>query len=84
MSSGIPTSAQLDQILSRLGSDDAYREKFLGDPADAFGEYGIAVDPSEVPAVRKLPSKDALKSQAAAIRAKADGKSCLAFFALGA
>jgi putative modified peptide len=84
MSSGIPTSAQLDQILSRLGSDDAYREKFLGDPAGAFGEYGIAVDPSEVPAVRKLPSKDALKSQAAAIRAKADGKSCLAFFALGA
>jgi len=84
MSSGVPTSAQLDQILSRLGSDDAYREKFLGDPAGAFNEYGVAVDPSEVPTVRKLPSKDALRTQAAAIRAKADGKSCLAFFALGA
>ena len=84
MSSATPTSAQLDQILSRLGSDDAYREKFIGDPVGAFSEYGIAVDPSEVPAVRTLPSKDALRTQAAAIRAKADGKSCLAFFALGA
>ena len=84
MSSATPTSSQLDQILSRLGSDDAYREKFIGDPVGAFNEYGITVDPAEVPAVRKLPSKDALRTQAAAIRAKADGKSCLAFFALGA
>ena len=84
MSSAIPTSAQLDQILTRLGNDDAYREKFLGDPAGAFGEYGITVDPSEVPTLRALPPKESLKNQAAAIRAKADGKSCLAFFALGA
>ena len=84
MTSAVPTSAQLDQILTRLGSDDAYREKFIGDPISAFGEYGVKVDPAEVPAVRRLPSKDALRTQAAAIRAKADGKSCLAFFALGA
>ena len=84
MSSAIPTSAQIDQILGRLGSDDAFREKFLGDPVSAFAEHGVTVDPSEVPAVRALPSKSALQAQAAAIRAKADGKACLAFFALGA
>jgi len=84
MTSAVPTSDQLDKILTRLGSDDAYREKFLGDPVAAFDEHGVNVDPSEVPAVRQLPSKDTLRAQAAAIRGKADGKSCLAFFALGA
>jgi putative modified peptide len=84
MSSAIPTSEQISQILGRLGSDDAYREKFLGDPIGAFAEHGVKVDPSEVPAVRTLPSKSALASQSAALLAKADGKSCLAFFALGA
>ena len=84
MSKATPTPDQMDKLLGRLGSDDAFREKFLGDPVTAFAEHGVEVDPAEVPAVRTLPSKDAFQKQAAAIREKANGKSCLAFFALGA
>lgn len=83
MSSATPTSAQTDQILGRLASDDAFREKFLGNPVAAFAEHGVSVDPSEVPAVRTLPSKAALQGQAAAFRDKIEGKACLAFLALG-
>ena len=84
MSKAIPTSAQLDQLLGRLGTDDAFREKFIGDPVGAFAEHGVHVDPADVPAVRSLPPKATLVAQASAIRAKADGKVGLAFFALGA
>jgi len=84
MSKAIPTPEQLDKLLGRLGTEDAFREKFLGDPVSAFAEHGVQVDQGEIPGVRKLPSKETFKSQAAAIREKANGKSCLAFFALGA
>jgi putative modified peptide len=84
MSKAIPTPQQLDQVLGRLGSDDAFREKFIGDPVGAFADHGVEVDQADVPAIRKLPSKDTLRTQAEAIRAKAEGKVGLAFFALGA
>lgn len=84
MNKSIPTSTQLDQLLGRLGSDDAFREKYLGDPVAALAEHGVEVDQADVPAVRSLPSKDVFRSQAEAIRAKADGKVGLMFFVLGA
>ena len=84
MSQAVPTPAQLDQLLGRLGTDDAFREKFLGDPVAALAEHGVHVDPTDVPAVRSLPSKDTFRTQAEALRAKADGKVGLMFFVLGA
>ncbi|MEO5624201.1 MAG: NHLP-related RiPP peptide [Dokdonella sp.] len=84
MSTAIPTPAQLDQLLGRLGSDDAFREKYIGDPVSALAEHGVHVDPADVPAVRSLPSKETFRTQAEAIRAKADGKVGLMFFVLGA
>lgn len=84
MSKAIPTSAQLDQLLGRLGSDDAFREKFIGDPVSALAEHGVQVDQADVPAVRRLPPKETFRAQAEAIRAKADGKAGLMFFVLGA
>lgn len=83
MSKAIPSPDQLDKLLGRLGSDDAFREKFIGDPVGALAEHGVQVDPSDVPAVRKLPSKETFQAQAEAIRAKADGKVGLMFFVLG-
>ncbi|HEU4663772.1 MAG TPA: NHLP-related RiPP peptide [Dokdonella sp.] len=82
MNKGIATSEQLDQLLDRLGTDDQFREKFLGDPASALAEHGVQVDPASVPAVRSLPSKDALQSQRAAIRAKVDGAVGMGWFLL--
>ncbi|MEO5561589.1 MAG: NHLP-related RiPP peptide [Dokdonella sp.] len=84
MSKAIPTSAQLDQLLGRLGSDDAFREKFIGNPVSALAEHGVHVDQADVPAVRQLPSKETFIAQAQSIRAKADGKVGLMFFVLGA
>lgn len=83
MSKAIPSSTQLDQLFSRLGSDDAFREKFIGDPVSALAEHGVQVDPADVPAVRALPSKQAFSSQADALREKAQGKAGLMFFVLG-
>lgn len=82
MSKAIPTSSQLDQLFGRLGSDDAFREKFLGDPVSALAEHGVQVDAADVPAVRTLPSKQAFASQAQALRDKAGGKAGLMFLAL--
>jgi putative modified peptide len=82
MDKGIATSGQLDKLLDRLGSDDAFREKFLGDPAAALAEHGVEVDPAAVPAVRSLPSKESLQSQRDAIKSKVDGKVGMGWFLL--
>jgi putative modified peptide len=82
MGKGIATSGQLDKLLDRLGSDDAFREKFLGDPAAALAEHGVEVEPTAVPAVRSLPSKESLASQRDAIKSKVDGKVGMGWFLL--
>ena len=74
------TPEQIDTILDRLGSDDAFRERMLGDPASAFAEHGVEVDPSTVPAVRQLPSKAAIQSQRDAIQSHMTGQAALAIF----
>lgn len=74
------TPEQIDTILDRLGSDDAYRERMLGDPVAAFAEHGVTVDPAAVPAVRSLPSKDAIGAQRAAIQSHVVAQPHLAIF----
>jgi putative modified peptide len=75
---------QLDQILDRLENDSAFREKLLGDPASALAEHGVTLDPAAIPAVRQLPSPQAIGQQRDAIKAKCDGKVGLAMFLLSA
>jgi putative modified peptide len=82
MSKGTATPDQADKLLDRLSSDDQFREKFLGDPAAALAEHGVQVDPASVPAVRNLPTKEALQTQRAAIKAKVEGKVGLNWFLL--
>ena len=75
------TTQQLDSLLDRLGSDDAFREKILGDPASGLAEYGFRVDPSDIPAVRRLPSKQDLAAQREKIKGGVADHVCLIFFA---
>jgi putative modified peptide len=75
---------QLDKILDRLQNDPTYREKMLGNPAAALAEHGVDVDASALPAVRTLPSPQAIGQQRDALKSKMDGKVGLAIFLLGA
>lgn len=59
----------IDRILQRLTSDEDFRERFIGDPADALGEYQVEVDVGRIPTVRRLPSRERI----AAIREQAAG-----------
>lgn len=77
---GMTTPSQLDALLDRLGTDDAFREKMLGDPVAALAEHGIKVDPATVPAQRQLPSKEALLRDRATIRSKIADEAKLDFF----
>lgn len=57
MIKGTPSNETVGKILDRLATDNDFREHFIGDPAGALKAYGVDVDPSKVPAVRKLPPK---------------------------
>jgi putative modified peptide len=74
-------ATQLDSMLDRLGTDDAYREKMLGDPVAGLAEYGFKVDPKEIPPVRRLPSKKDLVAQREKIKGPIADHVCLIFFA---
>jgi putative modified peptide len=74
-------ATQLDPLLDRLGSDDAFREKMLGDPISALAEYGFRVDEKDIPAVRRLPAKKDLIAQREKIKGNVADHVCLIFFA---
>ncbi|HEX5489526.1 MAG TPA: NHLP-related RiPP peptide [Rhodanobacteraceae bacterium] len=69
MIKGKVSSETVGRILDRLSQDHDFREHFIGDPAGALKPFGIEVDASKVPAVRRLPSKDEI----AKVRDKAKG-----------
>lgn len=56
------TPGELNTVLEKLANDDAFREQMLGDPVGALGSLGITLDPSHVPDVRSLPSKESIAS----------------------
>ena len=60
MIKGTPSNEAAQTVLDRLATDQDFREQMLGDPVSALKPYGIEVDPQAVPAVRKLPSREAL------------------------
>jgi putative modified peptide len=69
-------------LLDKLGNDDGFREHLLGDPVAAMESVGVKVDPASVPHVRKLPSKQEIQANAAAMKEKLNGKSGMVFFVL--
>jgi putative modified peptide len=70
----------VDELLDKLSSDDQFREQFLGNPALVLHTMGVDVDASQVPAIRRLPSKESLKANRDAIKAKVTGKAGLMWF----
>ena len=68
-----------DKLLDKLSSDSDFREQFIGDPVGVLKDMGVDADPAELPAVRKLPSKDAIKANRADFRAKLTGSSRMGF-----
>lgn len=64
----------VDDLLAKLSSDDSFRASFLADPA-AFG-----VDASALPANRQLPSKEAIRANREALRAKFASSAGLVWF----
>jgi putative modified peptide len=76
------TSAELTKVLDKLAKDDAFRERMLGDPVGALGTLGISLDPSEVPAVRSLPSKDSISADQATLQSTAVNADTMIIFLL--
>jgi len=74
------SSEIVDKLLDRLSTDDEFRENFLGNPALVLNTLGVHVDPAQVPAVRRLPSKEALKANRDAIKTKLVGQAGLIWF----
>lgn len=74
--------ATIDTILERLASDDAFREGMLGDPAGTLGALGVEVDASQVPAVRSLPSRQAIAEAHDTLKEKIADSSMLVFLLL--
>ena len=82
MIKGNATPQQIEAILDRLASDDAFREQMLGDPVAALKGYGLEVDPAQVPAVRKLPSKQELVKTRDHVKEQVEGHLGLIMFLL--
>jgi putative modified peptide len=82
MSKGCLTSEAADQLLDKLSTDHQYREHFLGNPALVLAHHGVTVDPTQIPTIRRLPSKEVLKANKQAIKEKIVGNAGLPLFML--
>ena len=69
-----------EKLLRRLASDDAFREQMLGDPVSTLKSYGLEIDPAQVPAIRRLPSKEALREHHQSLSGQLSSKAALWIF----
>ena len=76
------TSDELSTVLDKLAKDDAFREHMLRDPVGALGGLGISLDPSQVPAVRSLPSKESIAADQTAMHSSIVGEDSMVIFLL--
>lgn len=76
------TVDQLTTMLNKLASDDGFRDRLLGDPVRALSALGITLDPSKVPAVRSLPSKDVAAADHAVLESAQAGQAHMILFLL--
>ncbi|PWF48655.1 NHLP-related RiPP peptide [Massilia glaciei] len=72
----------IDRLLKKLATDDAFRELMQSDPVKAMDSIGITVDPADVPDVRTLPSKESIAADQDAHREKLVGNSEMDVFKL--
>lgn len=76
------TSAELSTVLDKLGKDDDFRERMQADPVGALAGIGITLHPDQVPAVRSLPSKEAIVSDQTALQSKIESADTMVVFLL--
>jgi putative modified peptide len=75
---------QLESLMARLSTDDAFRAALMADPSQTLSALGIALDPCQVPALRTLPSKQTMGAERMAVQQKLDNASgAIAFFLTG-
>ena len=75
-------SCDISAVLAKLGSDDAFRERLLGDPVAAAAELGFKINPADVPAVRSLPSKKTISADQTALQSKLETVNSMVIFLL--
>lgn len=74
----------LDTLMAKLSSDDAFRAELMASPVDALSSLGIRIDASQIPARRKLPSKQTMGLERLALQQKLDNASgAIPFFLSG-
>lgn len=65
-----PISSEINAVLDKLLNDDSFRAELLRDPVSTLASIGVAVDPSQVPAERSLPSKEIVSADQIAVSSK--------------
>lgn len=74
----------MDRLMEKLSSDDGFRAELMADPVSALSALGITIDPSHIPALRKLPSKQAVAMDRVAVKQKLDNAAgAIPFFLSG-
>ncbi|GEM_PF-3132005 len=71
---------EIERLLDKLATDDDFRAQLQSDPRAAFTSLGIDVDPSEMPAMKALPSKEQVAADRDALRTRLSGKAGLGIF----
>jgi putative modified peptide len=74
MSNTVFSPQIVNTLLDKLGSDDQFREQFLGNPALTLHLMGVDINPAQVPAVRRLPSKAAIQANRGALAKQLEGQ----------
>ncbi len=74
----------IDNLMAKLSSDDGFRAHLMADPVNALSAIGISIDPSQIPAIRNLPSKQAVAMDRVAVKQKLDNAAgAIPFFLSG-
>ena len=80
----ITASAELDLLLHKLASDDAFRAQLMRNPAAALDSIGVELAPQDIPASIILPSKQAIAKDRLALLDKLENSAgAIPFFLTG-
>jgi len=77
-----PTLQQVDQILEKLSTDDAFRAQFQADPAGTLLSMGVSIPADQISASPVLASKDDIAKVRADVQASGDGENSFIIFFL--
>ena len=74
----------MDRLMDKLSNDDGFRAQLMADPVNALGALGISLDAAQIPAIRSLPSKQAIAIDRLAVKQKLDNAAgAIPFFLSG-